>query len=321
MIEPTGPQQNTAPAPLPSKDKTNSRAVLRPNFLDELATDHAELAKRVEAAIPGWASAVDDFIGRDGFAAAVLHKIDYVSKRETDLFLQNVANEVAALLSRDPKVCAKFLQVSCAGSAQFLFAQVLSRIPVALHDRVLLAECLETGIARDRRDGPPVEYFLLDDSANSGQQFNHLLTPIRSYVDAYRPPSRWRWSREPAPLVVHLRMIRMTDYALTHVLDPLKTRALSHNVPIVFDSTHKRMPVLTDVLSDFGIVARALTEPARSLMGGEERAPILGFFSHRMQDNMPKFLSSECAAWPGQPEALFGPGRRIEKAYAPAPKN
>lgn len=287
-----------------------------PAFMQELSIDHPEIAAKVAKDIPRWCLEINTLAGHEGVGQAMLRGARYFSKREQDLYLQGVANEATSLLRQNRRKEVVFVNLEGSGSGAYFFDLCMQRVPEELRSRVELKPITSVVYQQDRKAKRDVEYFALDDSANSGQQLQQLLGGMIRFAEHGHPPARrWGWPSPPKPIKFHLRMMAVTSHAEESQFDPVARRIKGKEGVISLDAKYEKMPLMREVFAEAGISLGSLSADALAGLRTVLPPAILGFFFHRMQDNLPYLFSAPSVGLTHLPLPLFRPGQRIEKAY------
>jgi hypothetical protein len=149
-------------------------------FLTTLAADHPELAKSISDTIPQWREWMNTHIQHPKATEAILNSIDYISLEEMAQIIQDWGKEIVKVLTENPE--RKIVILSGVGGSQQYFAQkVYQQIPENLQSRVSVDEGENRNrlgaMTRDFDSFIKTDFYLFDDSINSGQQVSGMVFP------------------------------------------------------------------------------------------------------------------------------------------------
>jgi hypothetical protein len=281
-------------------------------FLAGLAEDHPQLAQEVTAKLPQWKQELGTYIGNTQAPEAMLQAMDYVSVKEMAEIVQGWVTEVQDLLHADPD--RKIVFIKGIGGSQRYFAElVYKQLPPELQSRVTVLGDDRSGnditrLPRDFDTFVKTDFFLFDDSINSGQQLTGLVLP--TFANMGRKLERQadeddrngdffdlvygRMGKKPH---LHIRTMRMTAYAEDRITTEWKrrksindkNRGASYPEALVLDlQAQKKMPTINEVLDPLDIEWPNGELPAPLFRQDQVVGwPILGMFATKIQDNLP----------------------------------
>ena len=275
---------------------------LPPAFLAILDCDSPEGAARIKKDLPRWCREVDQLAGVPGLGRTIASRIRYIGKEETQKFINNTAREVESLLRTDPNGSIHFL--ACGkddGSERYFFDQVLASLDPVLQSRIRFVRSLHINLPKQmaQEKTGTLHYFICDDSSNSGQQLSLMVNKFLMNADCPLPSSGWRaWLPRflrPRELRrdfnLHVRLLGITDHASKKLDSIVKERAPNHTH---VDLKAGRLPDMEDVLEELRLSPDNLSKKARHELCSQGHCtllPILAFFHHKVQDNVPYALS------------------------------
>lgn len=144
-----------------------------PVFLEKMKIDNPKFAEDIVSRIPEWRKKVDELSGVEGTADMVLDTLEYVDKETIMKHITNVAQEVEEVLAQNPSTKIKFLAVrSDGGSQKWFFDEVKGRLNAERRDNL---ELESDNLIEEDADSV---LFFVDDSINSGMQFNRLANEV-----------------------------------------------------------------------------------------------------------------------------------------------
>jgi hypothetical protein len=256
-----------------------------PSFLIELEGDHPELAQSIKGRINEWTDSVNKIMGRDDFAKTVLDNIDYVSRDEITQFISQVAAEVIDLIDSGVKEIIFFKHID-GDSRDWFYKILLEQIPKDKRDILKYRSSFYV------RTYPDAHFFILDDSSNSGKQLEATVqTPFIQEKDHLSFTNQLRVLFLGKKTSLHIRLLRITEYAKNNLE---KTASENKKSIVELDIQAKKMPTIKDVLNQLGMRFEDLNKEQQRLLKAhhEYHSPILGFFFHKLQDNLPTMLIS-----------------------------
>lgn len=281
-------------------------------FVQKLAVDHPDLARSVQAKIGPWKAEMDIKTGRTDVGEALLQSIDYVSSSEIDSCVGRWAQEVTDALTQRPE--QKIVILRGVGGSQDHFGQrVYDQIPEALRDRVTIIggdPMLNrmTGAAKDLDTFLDTDFYLFDDSINSGQQVKNMLMPkfARMTDRIYDSAQAQSCGQDFFDLVdgkthkpaFRIRSMRITHYGQTQLEERWQLMQQSGEMGRMYGSvmdldiqTAGIMPTVNEVLAPLNIEWPDNDLPgylySQRHVAGD---PIVGFFATKIQDNLPGAL-------------------------------
>lgn len=260
-------------------------------FLEAMSHDNPELAERINGRVKGWAEQVDTLAGVEGIGDAVLNNMEYISKAEVMQHLDNVTHEIRSILEQDEHKRITLVTIRTDGGSQvWMHSEIQKRLGTELAERVSLITSDEVSSSRD------TEFFFVDDSINSGKQFNRVAQNIafacsengtqnyvlrvrclrinRDGLDYNRAMTSLRNQRNLALLPSR----RFANYVSN---EPLKTTKAALDA----------LGITRDDLNNAGLVVN--TSPHTAEYG------TLTLWWHKVQDNMPPVLiqKNEAVDW------------------------
>ncbi len=265
--------------------------------MQKLFIDHPELALDVNSRIPQWSISVNEMTNIPGLADALLKRIDYISKIDEEEYYQDVASEVNNLLQQEKSDIVYFVWLGkTGGSGPYIFNKIRSCLPTELQHRVQGLPSTHVDVLAHSRttSNKNIHYYICDDSANSGRQLSGCLGAFDWYGRDYPKNKLSRLLSfafiGPKNVTVHVKMMRITDQGLSLINE---SQNKAKNTHLSFVNTSPRMPTAADVLRSLGVdTDRINSEVRKAILCTHHGWPsaILGFFYHKIQDNLPPVL-------------------------------
>ncbi|HWA52108.1 MAG TPA: hypothetical protein VG895_03585 [Patescibacteria group bacterium] len=260
-------------------------------FLTKLTEDYPNSSAKLKEQIPKWKAGVDKLSGIPGLGNELLQTMDYVSKSEEEKYFIDTASEIQSILERETKDKVYFVSLGKeGGSGPYISDQIKAKLPENLRDRVesLLSTRVDINTHTKENQGKNgIHYFICDDSANSGRQLESCLGAFDWYA---RKNSERRLFDRAKDINVHIRMMRIADPAVGIISKYVDKAKNSH---LHIDNKSPRMPLTSDALFKIGANPSKLSQEAQNAIlytHHNWEGAILGFFYHKIQDNLPPIL-------------------------------
>lgn len=268
-----------------------------PSFLVDMKVDHTEEADAIGGRVGDWKNMVDEEQGIKGLGELLLNNMTYMSREQEDAFGLSVKEEIVNYLEGDPtKKIIFVVYIKNRGSGKYFTEKMIDVINPELRDRVSMWSWVDFH-HKSVKDPENTDFYILDDSSNSGQQVLDLVRetvvgPISRAVDNLRSLVRGE-VYSGTKVKLKLRLMVLTDKAKKDVEDFLEKKGLDLSPFFELDLygndlANSRMTTVEDILSQNGIEESDLQKPYLLLESHMGRRPTTTkIFFHKVQDNMP----------------------------------
>lgn len=297
---------NSATAVIPKLSKESKST--QPHFLEEMSKDYPDLAKRVTADLPEWEASVDKYLGLADSGKSIADAIEYTNWQEIRNSILRWREELKDILLGDPNKRAAVISI-IGGSTRYFANQVISELPEELRkriDQITTVEEADEYVSNhlpNENTHSPTDYFIFDDSSNSGSQ---LVTTINSFMgsvgeEAYNAANtrnqgsaylKWLNNTDAKKSNLYVRMLAMTDIAKKDSAAAFNYHSTCSNKypPVIsLDIRAKKMPETMEVLKTLQIPKDRVTVDFKASHAGM-MPTVLGIFAHKIQDNLPPVL-------------------------------
>lgn len=265
-----------------------------PKFLRDMSEDYPDQALAISKRAQDWSKSIDDEQGINGLGDALLNNAEYVSKAEKEKFENSVAEEMKTFLDTHPEgkiICIVFMKKK--GSGPFFYYNITSRLNEELRSRISMwswVDIREKAVQKPEQN----EYYIVDDSSNSGQQLNTMLfsTYIGALSDAAKQMSSNHNFEEREKVKLRVRLMRISKKAREKMEKKyVDKNDISPYCTIDFDENpgaNKLVRTTDEVLETLGQTESDLAEPEFLMESHAGRNPTtLAIFSHKVPDNLP----------------------------------